>query len=92
MKWVFDNNLKYEISGDYNHTLFVPDPSGDPALLNGKTFDEIYELSRRDCWFNSDESKEIGLIDNIIGLEKDKSITNYLEGFEEYYAKEVFKS
>jgi hypothetical protein len=49
-------------------------------------------LSRRDCWFNSDESKEIGLIDNIIGLEKDKSITNYLEGFEEYYAKEVFKS
>jgi hypothetical protein len=53
---------------------------------------EKNELSRRDCWFNSDESKEIGLIDNIIGLEKDKSITNYLEGFEEYYAKEVFKS
>jgi hypothetical protein len=41
MKWVFDNNLKYEISGDYNHTLFVPDPSGDPALLMGKTFDEV---------------------------------------------------
>ena len=32
----------------------------------GKTFDEIYEISRRDKWFNSEESKEIGLIDNII--------------------------
>jgi ATP-dependent Clp protease protease subunit len=71
----------------YNYMLFKI-----LAENSGKTFDEIYELSRRDCWFNSDESKEIGLIDNIIGLEKDKSITKYLEGFEEYYAKEVFKS
>lgn len=43
MKWVFDNNLKYEISGDYNHTLFVPHDSGDPALLTGLTFDQIKE-------------------------------------------------
>ena len=62
----------------YNYMLFKI-----LAENSGKTFDEIYELFRRDCWFNSDESKEIGLIDNIIGLEKDKSITKYLEGFEE---------
>jgi hypothetical protein len=41
MKWVFDNKVKYEISGDYNHTLFVPHDSGDPALLTGLTFDQV---------------------------------------------------
>lgn len=41
MKWVFDNQLKYEVTGDYNHTVFVPDPSGDPALLTGLTFDQV---------------------------------------------------
>ncbi len=41
MKWVFDNQLKYEVTGDYNHTVFVPDASGDPALLTGLTFDQV---------------------------------------------------
>jgi len=57
----------------------------------GKTFDEMLESSRRDKWFNSDESLKFGLIDEIIGTDKNRSIDKKLEGFEEYYKKEVFK-
>jgi hypothetical protein len=41
MKWVFQRDYKYEFSGDYNHTLYVAHPSGDPHLLQGLTFDEV---------------------------------------------------
>lgn len=54
----------------------------------GKTFDEVLEFSRRDKWYNSDEALEFGLIDEVIGLNKNDSITKMLEGFEEYYSKE----
>jgi ATP-dependent Clp protease protease subunit len=57
----------------------------------GKTFDEIYEISRNDRWFFSDEALKFGLIDEVIGLDRDKSITNYMDGFEYYYTKEVLK-
>ena len=50
----------------------------------GKTFDEIYEISRNDRWFFSDEALKFGLIDEVIGLDRDKSITNYMDGFEDY--------
>lgn len=43
MKWVFQNQYRYEVTGDYNHTVFVPHPSGDPALLQGLSFDEVKE-------------------------------------------------
>jgi ATP-dependent Clp protease protease subunit len=56
----------------------------------GKTFDEIYEISRQDRWFMSDEALSFGLIDEIIG-DTDKSISTYLDGFDEYYQKEVMK-
>jgi ATP-dependent Clp protease protease subunit len=55
----------------------------------GKTFDEIHDSSRRDKWLNSDESLEFGIIDEIIGLDKNESITKTMEGFDEYYQKEV---
>lgn len=41
MKWVFQNNNKYQFSGDYNHILYVADPSGNPHLLQGLTFDQV---------------------------------------------------
>jgi ATP-dependent Clp protease protease subunit len=59
------------------------------ALNCGKTFDEIHDSSRRDKWLNSDESLEFGIIDEIIGLDKNESITKTMEGFDEYYQKEV---
>ena len=55
----------------------------------GKTFDEIYEISRQDRWFFSDEALKFGLIDEIIGLDRDKSISTYMDGFDDYYTKEV---
>jgi hypothetical protein len=41
MKWVFQNDRKYEISGDYNRTVFVPHSSGDPGQLTGLNFDQV---------------------------------------------------
>lgn len=55
----------------------------------GKTFDEIHDSSRRDKWLNSDESLEFGIVDEIIGIDKNESITKMMEGFDEYYQKEV---
>jgi len=55
----------------------------------GKTFKEVLEFSRRDRWYNSDEALGFGLIDEIIGTDKNKSVTQMLEGFDEYYKNEV---
>lgn len=68
----------------YNYILFKM-----LAQNCGKTFDEMIESSRRDKWFNSDEALKFGLIDEVIGLDKQTSISTMLEGFEEYYNKEV---
>jgi ATP-dependent Clp protease protease subunit len=79
-----DNRINNMEAEKYNYMLF--------KILSqncDKTFNEIYEISRRDKWFNSEEAKEIGLIDNIIGLEKRPSISQMMEGFDEYYTKEI---
>jgi ATP-dependent protease ClpP protease subunit len=55
----------------------------------GKSFQEVLDFSSRDRWYSSDEAVEFGLIDEVIGTEKNKSITNYLDGFEDYYKKEI---
>lgn len=57
----------------------------------GKTFDEMLESSRNDKWFNSDEALEFGLIDKIVGSDKNKSMTEMMVGFDEYYEKEILK-
>jgi ATP-dependent Clp protease protease subunit len=57
----------------------------------GKTFEEMLESSRNDKWFNSDEALKFGLIDKIIGVEKNSSMTNMMEGFDDYYEKEILK-
>jgi ATP-dependent Clp protease protease subunit len=58
----------------------------------GKTFEEMLEASRRDKWFNSDEALKFGLIDEVVQSEGTKSITQMLDGFDEYYKKEVMKN
>jgi len=70
----------------YNFILFKK-----LAENSDKTFDEIYKLSERNRWFNSDEALKIGLIDEIIGLKNNKTITEMLDGFDEHYQKEVLK-
>lgn len=70
----------------YNYILFKL-----LAKNCGKTFEEMLDSSRRDKWFNSKEALEFGLIDEIIGLEKSDGIDKQLEGFDEYYNREVLK-
>lgn len=57
----------------------------------GKTLDEMLNSSRNDKWFNSEEAKNFGLIDEIIGVETAISMDKYMEGFDDYYTKEVLK-
>lgn len=59
------------------------------AENTGRTFDELLEASSHDKWFNSDEAKEYGLIDTVIFNEGSMSITDRMEGFEDYYIKKV---
>jgi ATP-dependent Clp protease, protease subunit len=79
-----DTTISHLESHKYNYILF--------KILSencGKTFDELFEISRRDKWFNSDESKEFGLVDEVIKPEGVKSITELLNGFDDFYQKEV---
>lgn len=79
-----DTRINQMEAEKYNYILFKM-----LAENCGKTFDEVLEFSRRDRWYNSDEALQFGLIDEVIGVNKNKSITNMLEGFEDYYNKEV---
>ena len=79
-----DTRINQMEAEKYNYILFKM-----LAENCGKTFDEVLDFSRRDRWYNSDEALQFGLIDEVIGVNKNKSITNMLEGFEDYYNKEV---
>jgi ATP-dependent Clp protease protease subunit len=81
-----DTRINQMEAEKYNYILFKK-----LAKNCGKTFDEVLEFSRRDRWYNSDEALKFGLIDEVIGLDKTDSITSMLEGFDEYYKKEVLK-
>ena len=55
----------------------------------GKTFEQVHDDCMQDLWLNSQEALDYGLIDEIIGLDKSPSITNLMEGFDDYYDKYV---
>ena len=80
---VQDTRINQYEAEQYNYMLFKI-----LAENTGRPFQEIYELSRQDRWFNSEEAKEYGLIDEIIG---GGSITNMLDGFDDFYTKEILK-
>jgi len=71
-------------SEKYNYLLFK-------ILANncGKTFEQVHDDCMQDLWLNSQEALDYGLIDEIIGLDKSPSITNLMEGFDDYYDKYV---
>jgi ATP-dependent Clp protease protease subunit len=81
---VQDTRINQMEAEKYNYILFKM-----IAENCGKSFEEVLEFSRRDRWYNSDEALEFGLIDEIIGIDKNKSISSMLEGFDTYYEKEV---
>lgn len=79
-----DTTISHLESHKYNYILFKL-----LAKNCGKTFEEMLESSRRDKWFNSKEALDFGLIDEIIGLDKVEGVDKQLEGFDDYYNKEV---
>jgi ATP-dependent Clp protease protease subunit len=81
-----DNRISQMEAEKYNYILFKI-----LAQNTGKSFDDVLEGARRDHWLNSDESLKFGLIDEIIGLDKTPSISQHLEGFEDYYNREILK-
>jgi ATP-dependent Clp protease protease subunit len=83
---VQDTRINQLEAEKYNYMLFKI-----LAENCGKSFDEMYESSRHDKWFNSDNAKAFGLIDNIVGLETNKSMTEMMVGFDEFYSKEILK-
>jgi ATP-dependent Clp protease protease subunit len=83
---VQDTRINQLEAEKYNYMLFKI-----LAENCGKSFDEMYESSRHDKWFNSDDAKAFGLIDNIVGLETNKSMTEMMVGFDEFYSKEILK-
>jgi ATP-dependent Clp protease protease subunit len=76
-----DTTISHIEGHKYNYILFKM-----LADNCGKTFEEMIESSRRDKWFNSHEALQFGLIDEVIG---DHSMDKMLEGFDDYYNREV---
>jgi ATP-dependent Clp protease protease subunit len=83
---VQDTRINQLEAEKYNYLLFKI-----LAENCGKTFEEMLESSRNDKWFNSDEALQFGLIDKIVGVEKNQSMTDMMVGFDDYYEKEILK-
>lgn len=83
---VQDTRINQLEAEKYNYLLFKI-----LAENCGKTFEEMLESSRNDKWFNSDEALQFGLIDKIVGVEKNSSMTDMMVGFDDYYEKEILK-
>jgi ATP-dependent Clp protease protease subunit len=81
-----DNRISQMESEKYNYILFKI-----LAENSGKSFEEVLESARRDHWLNSQEALNFGFIDEIIISDKTSSITKLMEGFDDYYAKEILK-
>lgn len=83
---VEDNRISQMESEKYNYILFKM-----LAENSGKDFDYVLQSARRDNWLNSQEALDFGFIDEVIITDKSTPITNYLEGFDDYYNKEILK-
>lgn len=83
---VEDNRISQMESEKYNYILFKM-----LAENSGRPFEEVLESARRDHWMNSQEALDFGLIDEIVVSEKGSSITQLMEGYDEYYMREILK-
>ena len=82
---VADNRISQMESEKYNFILFKM-----LAENSGRDFQYVLDTARRDKWLNSQEALEFGFIDEVILSDKTSSITSLLDGFDDYYNKEVF--
>jgi ATP-dependent Clp protease protease subunit len=83
---VEDNRINQMESEKYNYILFKM-----LAENSGKSFQEVLDSARRDKWLNSQEALDFGFIDEIILTDKTSSITTLMDGFDDYYTKEILK-
>ena len=83
---VEDNRINQMESEKYNYILFKM-----LAENSGKSFQEVLDSARRDKWLNSKEALDFGFIDEIILTDKTSSITTLMDGFDDYYTKEILK-
>jgi len=83
---VEDNRISQMESEKYNYILFKM-----LAENSGRDFNYVLESARRDKWLNSQEALDFGFIDEIIITDKAKPISTYLDGFDDYYTKEILK-
>lgn len=79
---VQETRVQHNEAEKYNFLLFKT-----LAKNCGKTLDEMLESSRVDNWLNSDEALEFGIIDTVIRNENQPSMTEMMEGFDEYLLK-----
>ena len=82
---VADNRISQMESEKYNYILFKM-----LAENSGRDFQYVLDAARRDKWLNSQEALDFGFIDEVILTDKTSSITSLLDGFDDYYNKEVF--
>lgn len=82
---VADNRISQMESEKYNFILFKM-----LAENSGRDFQYVLDAARRDKWLNSKEALDFGFIDEVILTDKTSSISSLLEGFDDYYNKEVF--
>ena len=83
---VQDTRISHHEAEKYNFMLFKK-----LGEFTGKSWKDILEYSQKDKWFNSDEAKAYGLIDEVILKEGTGTVTELMEGFSEYeeYIKEL---
>lgn len=81
---VADNRISHSESEKYNYILFKI-----LAKNAGKDFQEVLDAARRDKWLNSKEALDFGFIDEVYINETTASITTLMEGYDEYYEREV---
>ena len=82
---VADNRISQMESEKYNYILFKM-----LAENSGRDFQYVLDAARRDKWLNSQEALEFGFVDEVILTDKTSSIDSLLQGFDDYYNKEVF--
>lgn len=81
---VADNRISQMESEKYNYILFKM-----LAENSGRDFQYVLDAARRDKWLNSQEALDFGFIDEIITSEGTSTISSLMDGFEDYYNKEV---
>jgi|LauGreDrversion4_2_1035121.scaffolds.fasta_scaffold258441_4 ATP-dependent Clp protease protease subunit len=82
---VADNRISQMESEKYNYILFKM-----LAQNSGRDFDYVLEAARRDKWLNAYEALEFGFIDEIINSENNRyDVKTLMDGFDDYYKKEV---